>query len=442
MKTVIDLSVNVLYNFCGDKMNLRFYTLGCKVNQYESEQIRSLLQNSHLAQQDIDIVIVNSCTVTAESSRKTRQALNRFRKEYPDAVLVLTGCLPQAFPQEAEKTPADLVLGNRNNLQIVSLIDAFLTSKQQHICVQAHGNGEAFAEHPIEAFEGHTRAFVKIQDGCNRFCSYCIIPYARGRSRSRQLQDIREELVKLAANGYREIVLTGIDLSVYGADIGCDLADAVELAQQIEGIDRIRLGSLEPDRMTVHLLDRFAACDKFCPQFHLSLQSGSDPVLKRMNRHYTADEYRALCTRIRSLFADAAITTDIITGFPGETQEDHLQTIRFAEEIGFEKVHVFPYSERSGTRAAAFSGQVEKKVRSERARELAAVCDGIRKRYLCSNVGKSVAVLFETPVNGEQHGYTASYLPIRVKTEKALTGELHTVKIIAARDDFCEGILE
>ncbi len=421
-------------------MNVQFITLGCKVNQYESEQIRKLLK-TEFGNEELDIVVVNSCTVTAESSRKSRQTVNRLRKDNPDAVLVLTGCYPQAFPEEAYKTVADVVTGNRTNLKIPSLIRQFLAEKAPVHAVENETDRCDYAEYPIDGFDGHTRAFVKIQDGCNRFCSYCIIPYARGRSRSRSLCETERELRVLATNGYKEIVLTGIDLSVYGTDIGKDLADAVELAQSIDGIERIRLGSLEPDRMTGMQLSRFASCSKFCPQFHLSLQSGSDAVLKRMNRHYTTEEYRALCDQIRSQFADATITTDVITGFPGETQTDFLQTVQFVKEIGFEKVHVFPFSERSGTRAAAFADRIDKCVREERARELIAVCDAIRENYLQTQIGAVVNVLFETPKNGIQQGFTANYTPVKVPGADDLCGELREVRIIQTQSDACIGEL-
>lgn len=421
-------------------MNIQFFTLGCKVNQYESEQIRKLLK-TEFAEEDIQIVVVNSCTVTAESSRKSRQTVNRLRKDNPEAVLVLTGCYPQAFPEEAYKTVADIVTGNRSNLKIPALIRQFLAEKIPVHAVENETDRCSYAEYPIDGFDGHTRAFVKIQDGCNRFCSYCIIPFARGRSRSRSLIETEKELRILAANGYKEIVLTGIDLSVYGSDIGCDLADAVELAQSIDGIERIRLGSLEPDRMTGMQLSRFAACSKFCPQFHLSLQSGSDAILKRMNRHYTTEEYRTLCAQIRAQFADASVTTDVITGFPGETQADFLQTIRFVNEIGFEKVHVFPFSERTGTRAATFTDRIEKSVREERARELIAVCDSIREKYLQAQVGTVVKVLFETPKNGIQQGFTANYTPVKVPYADSLCGKVADVLITDAQTDACVGRL-
>ncbi len=422
-------------------MKIRFYTLGCKVNQYESEQMRCLLKRSPLADTDADIYIVNSCTVTAESSRKTRHALNRIRKDNPDCILVLTGCYPQAFPEEAAQLNADIVTGNLSNIKIVEMISAFLQSGQKVVAVEAHQKGEKYCEYAIDSFEGHTRAFIKIQDGCNRFCSYCIIPYARGRSRSRSLAEIEAELRTLAAKGYREVVLTGIDLSVYGADIGCDLADAVELAQRIDGIERIRLGSLEPDRMTGMQLSRFADCSKFCPQFHLSLQSGSDAVLKRMNRHYTSAEYANLCQQIRAQFTDAVITTDVITGFPGESDADFEQTVAFVKQIGFEKVHVFPYSERSGTRAVQFDGRVEKTVREDRARALTKVCDAIRADFLASQIGKTVEVLFETPKNGIQQGFTKNYTPVQVKADKNLCGQAFSVRITAAEGDSCIGEL-
>lgn len=421
-------------------MELNVYTLGCKVNQYETEQIREQLQ-AVFGNTQAEIYIINSCTVTAESSRKTRQTVNRIRKEHPDAVLVLTGCYPQAFPEEAYALPADIIIGNKSNLQLAQYVGEYLQYREKICRVEARTEKEPYVEQPICDFDGHTRAFIKIQDGCNRFCSYCIIPYARGRARSRRMEDLASELRVLAKKGYREIVFTGIDLTSYGQDLGCDLADAVCLAQQIDGIDRIRLGSLEPDRMQDAMLNRMVACSKFCPQFHLSLQSGSNAVLKRMNRHYTAEEYAALCDKIRNAFPNATVTTDIITGFPGETDADFLQTVQFAQQICFEKVHVFPYSERSGTRAAAFTGRIEKKERERRARVLSSVCAAIRKECLQKTVGTVVNVLFETPKDGLQNGFTENYTPVAVACEEVLTGQIRQVRIMNATDDFCVGEL-
>lgn len=332
-------------------MKVKFYTLGCKVNQYESEAMLNMLGDRGIGKagsdETADIVVVNSCTVTAQSDHKVRQTLHRAKKDNPGAIAVITGCMVQAFPEDSERlTDADIVLGNSERKNMFDHIMNFLSTKQRIVDVKPHEKEEKFEQMKVNSYSERTRAFVKIEDGCNRFCSYCIIPYARGRVRSKTMEDLKSELRELAANGYKEIVLTGINLSCYGQEFGLNLCDAIEAACEIDGIERVRLGSLEPEQLSQDVINRMAKQEKLCPQFHLSLQSGSDGTLKRMNRHYTCDEYREIVANLRKAFQNVAITTDIMVGFAGETDEEFAESLAFAEEIAFAKVHVFAYSRR------------------------------------------------------------------------------------------------
>ena len=430
-------------------MKAAIYTLGCKVNQYESQALGELLaQNGYTltdSHGDADIYIINSCTVTAEADRKTRQHVRKFKREHPDSIVVLTGCMPQAFPEDAAAlAEADIIIGNKNSGRLLELLNTFQKFGGRVVQIAPHETGEAFSSTVISAFEERTRAFVKIQDGCNRFCSYCIIPYARGRVRSKPLEDIRAELSALAANGYREVVLVGINLSSYGQDSSRSFAEAVELACSVEGISRVRLGSLEPDHLTDAVLERLAKCEKLCPQFHLSLQSGCDRTLKAMNRHYTAAEFRALCEKLRRLFPDCTLSTDIMVGFCGERDEDFEESLAFAREIGFEKIHVFPYSVRTGTRAEKMGDHLPKSVKEERAAKMLALGKELRSAYLEAQIGKTEDVLFEgRQKNGCWTGCTANYTPVRVQSSAALTGKILPVRITGAVEDkWCEGELK
>ena len=427
-------------------MRAAICTLGCKVNQYESQEMLCLLRAHGYetvdAKTEADVYIVNSCTVTAESSRKTRQAVRRLKHEHPDAAVVLTGCYPQAFAEEAlSLKEADVILGNRSNEELTEALDAFFAERKRIAATKPHERDEAYSGGVITAFEGHTRAFVKIQDGCNRYCSYCIIPKARGFSRSRPLEDIRREVALLAENGYREVVFVGINLSAYGRDIGLDLCDALDAAEQTDGIARIRLGSLEPDHITEEMIRRMRAMTKFCPQFHLSLQSGCDRTLKRMNRHYTAAEYAALCETLKATFPDLSLTTDIITGFPGETEEEFEESVAFARRIGFMKVHVFPYSPREGTPAANYPDQVPNAVKESRCARLQQAADAVREEYMRAYEGQTVQVLFETAKGRVQHGYTRNYIPVTVLSDEPLTGQLRDVTVTETDNGACRGIL-
>ena len=329
-------------------MRVSFYTLGCKVNQNETGALQQLFcQNGYtLAGKDepADVYIVNSCTVTAGGDKKSRQWLRRAKRENPGAVTVLTGCYPQAFPEEAAAMEeADLVTGSTDRRGLLERVQRVLDSGERLVEIAPHERGEAFEELPMERFEGHTRAFIKVEDGCDRQCAYCVIPRARGRVRSRSQESVLAELRTLADAGYREVVLAGINLSSYGKDTGSTLARLTAACGQVEGIDRIRLGSLEPDLMTDSEIEILAGVDSLCPQFHLSLQSGCDATLRRMRRIYDTAQYVAVADKLRAAFGgNVSFTTDVIVGFPGETEEEFAQSLAFVESFGFLKVHVFP----------------------------------------------------------------------------------------------------
>lgn len=422
-------------------MNVLFYTLGCKVNQYETEAIKEMfLDNGHVSDEQTiaDAVIINSCTVTAESDRKTRQILGRFRRNYPNAVIVLTGCMVQAFPEKSrELHQADIVIGNKNIKKIVTLTEEYV--KDKIFDYEEHKSKDPYITPAISDFDERTRAYIKIEDGCDRFCSYCIIPYARGRVRSRKLDDIKLEATRLAQKGYKEVVLVGINLSAYGKGENTNLCDAVETVCSVEGIERIRLGSLEPDHITDDMLERFKAQQKFCPQFHLSLQSGCSETLKRMNRHYDSDFYLDLINRIRAIFTDAAITTDVMVGFAGESNEEFKESADFVKQVGFAKCHIFVYSRRSGTVAAALKNQVEKSEKLRRAKIMRTVAETSEAEFLNNQLNKVFPVLFETGCDGYATGYTPNYTKVLVKTDNYHTGEILKVKLTKAEKDFCYG---
>lgn len=425
-------------------MKIFFHTLGCKVNQYETQEMREeAVKNGYMLtenEDEADIFVINSCTVTGESDRKTRQCVRHFKAAHQNCVTVLTGCMPQSFPEMAEKlTEADIVLGNKNNKMFVPSLNEFLVSHNRILHLNQHEKGEEFYSSGITDFEERTRAIVKIEDGCDRFCSYCIIPKARGRVRSRDIESIKEEVLHLTENGYSEIVLVGINLSAYGKGTKLSLADAIFAVAENENVKRIRLGSLEPDHLTDELIEKMSKCEKLCPQFHISLQSGCDKILKKMNRHYTAAEYEHLCSVLREKFDGATLTTDIMVGFPEENDEDFEGTRKFAEKIGFEKIHIFPYSRRSGTVADKMDGQISKAVKSERVRLLSETAEKIREDFLRGQIGKTLCVLVEGKQKDECFfGYTANYIPVKFDGEAEI-GSIADIKIISSDKDFCIG---
>lgn len=429
-------------------MNVHIITLGCKVNQYESQAMLAMLEQQGYTACDraenSDVIIVNSCTVTATGDQKVRQTLRRTRRQNPNAVIVLTGCMPQAFPTESACLlgDADIITGNRCRARIPSMILNFLQNHTQIVEIEPHEKTDTFEDLRVTDFHDRTRAFVKIEDGCNRFCSYCIIPYARGRVRSKPMSQLEPELRQIAESGYREVVLVGINLSAYGQEIGLQLSDAVNAAAAVPGIERIRLGSLEPDRMSDELLRCLAAEPKFCPQFHLSLQSGCTETLRRMNRHYTADEYAELVRKIRAYFPNAAITTDLMVGFAGETDAEFAQSLQFAEEIAFAKIHVFPYSRRPGTAADKLPNQVAPAVKETRTHQMLALADRLHTAFLQSQVGTEVDVLFETAFGTSEFvGFTPNYTQVRVPADTSLQNQLRRVRIVGVDGETCLGEL-
>lgn len=429
-------------------MNICFITFGCKVNLYETENMKqNLSEHGHRAvssESDADAFVINSCTVTEDSDKKLKKKIRQLKRSYPEAVIVLTGCFPQAFADKAaELYDADIVTGTKNRAALPELLSRFSENRQRVLRILPYSRNESFESMANTGYDSNTRAFVKIQDGCNMFCSYCIIPYSRGGFRSKPLSDIVSEVTRLAAAGYREVVLTGINLSFYGADLGLRLADAAEAVCGIDGIERVRLGSIEPEVITEDDVKRFSKQKKLCPQFHLSLQSGCDKTLKAMNRRYGSADYENIVKLLRINFENCAITTDIMVGFPDETEEDFAESMRFAERIGFAKAHIFPYSRRKGTPAAEMAGQISEEIKRSRAAQMAAAMEKCRKDFLQSQVGTVAPVLFEREKSdGFPHGYTPNYTQVKISKKNhniSLRNRIFYVKIIGLDEDRCLG---
>lgn len=426
-------------------MKAAFYTLGCKVNQSESEYMSELLSKAGFEivppSEEADYYIVNSCTVTATADQKTRQNIRKFKRRHPDSVVILTGCMPQAFPQAAaELEQADIVFGNKNDGDILDMINKYNLEHNRIVNIEQHETGDEFRQCSISKFNERVRAFVKIEDGCDRFCSYCIIPKSRGRVRSKKPEQLKNDIKILSENGIKEIVLVGINLSAYGKGEEFNIVDAVRICAETDGILRVRLGSLEPDHITDEIIKQLAEIDEFCPQFHISLQSGCDKTLKDMNRHYNAAEYSELCDKLRFAFNDSSITTDVMVGFNEESENDFNESLEFVKNIGFEKVHVFPYSERTGTAASRRGDSVSKQEKERRAAIMAAETEKIREKYFESLIGKKVNVLFENETAPETfRGYTKNYIPVEVKSSKNIKGtELECViESVDAANDIC-----
>lgn len=432
-------------NFSIEKTKVAFLTLGCKVNSYETEAMQALLAGAGATIVEFhelaDIYVVNTCSVTNMADRKSRQMLHRAKKKNPEAIVVAAGCYAQTADEAAMKeTGIDVVIGNNQKKQIVEILEQYMAgAENKRLDI---GKETDYEELSLDTQIEHTRAYIKIQDGCNQFCSYCIIPYARGRIRSRNPQDVVEEVKRLAANGYQEVVLTGIHLSSYGRtsyekmteESGQPLLELIQQINAVDGIKRIRLGSLEPRIITEKFVKTLCECEKVCPHFHLSLQSGSDTVLVRMNRKYTTEEYAASVEILKKYYEAPAITTDIIVGFPQETEEEFLETMAFAKRIGFSKIHVFKYSRRKGTVADKMSGQVAEQVKTERSEQLMALETSLGEAYREHFYDREELVLFEEGalVDGEvcQVGYNERYVRIAVKTEEDLSNQIRTVKIM------------
>lgn len=413
-------------------MRVCFYTLGCKVNLNETGALEQMFRGAGFTivpeGEQADVFVVNSCTVTNFGDQKSRKWLRRSKRENPGAVTVLTGCYPQAFPEEAAQfMEADLVCGNGDRRAILDNVMKLLDGHERIVAITPHARGERFEELPVERFETHTRAFIKVEDGCNRQCAYCVIPRARGPVRSRSEASILAELEQLAAAGYREVVLSAISLPSYGLDTGTNLVELIERCATVEGIERIRLGSIDPDMLTPEYIRRLAAIDKLCPQFHLSLQSGCTTTLRRMRRVYTAEQYAEVVSLIRAAYGDKPVsfTTDCICGFPGESEADFEESCDFLRRIGFLKVHVFPYSRRSGTPAYDFPDQIHERDKQQRSRAMNAVAEQIRREVLAGYEGSEDEVLLETPLSGTLFtGYTRLYVPVVVSAPGHASGQI------------------
>lgn len=404
-----------------------FHTLGCKVNAYETEAMEELLQTAGYDivpfTEQADVYVVNTCSVTNMAERKSRQMLHRAKKLNPEAVVVATGCYVQVSEEEARADAAvDLVLGNNQKRQIVTALDAYFEGRTFED-VLADVEKEQYEELEVSTVLEHTRAFVKVQDGCNQFCSYCIIPYARGRVRSRRMENVIAEIKRLAEAGIQEVVLTGIHLSSYGREIDGEshLIELIEAIHPIDGISRIRLGSLEPRIITEEFVGRLKKLHKVCPHFHLSLQSGCEETLKRMNRHYTPEEYYEKCKLLRAAFENPAITTDVIVGFPGETDEEFDKTRQFLEKVHFYEMHIFRYSRRKGTRADKMENQIPEEIKAQRSGVLSSLESQMTKEFRTKWTGTCVKVLLEErqEINGVSYmvGHTPEYIKCAVETD-------------------------
>ena len=426
-----------------ENRTVAFHTLGCKVNQYDTQAMRERFEEAGFRTVDFedraDVYVVNTCTVTGTGDKKSMQTIRRCHRNNPDAAIVVTGCLAQRAADELKLPGVRLVLGTQRRGEVVQLLAQALEQDCALIAVETLRQAP-FEHLTVHAHEGHTRATMKIQEGCDRWCTYCIIPSVRGPIRSRPLDEIRAEAQSLAAAGFKEVVLTGIHLTSYGREQhgAITLLDAIRAVHEVEGIERIRLGSLEPVIVTEAFVQGIAAMPKVCHQFHLALQSGSDTVLARMRRRYTSGEFLAACAMLRGALEDCALTTDVMTGFPGETEEEFAQTVDTCQRAGFARMHVFPYSEREGTKAAVMEGSVPRHIREERARQLIAVGRELERAALEGHIGKTEDVLIEEiDAQGRGTGYTGGYM--RVHVQGAQPGEIVRVWITGIENDELSG---
>lgn len=416
------------------------HNLGCKVNAYETEAMQHLLEEAGYEivpfTQKADVYVINTCSVTNMADRKSRQMLHKAKKNNPDSIVVAAGCYVQTSEKEVlNDLSVDIVIGNDRKHDLVRLLEEYSLDSVNDTVDDINDGKHDFEELFIDQTKEHTRAFIKVQDGCNQFCSYCIIPYARGRVRSRRFENVIAEVERLAANGFKEVVLTGIHLSSYGVDFeeATGLLELIQAVNAVKGIERIRLGSLEPKIVTEHFASELSKLDKICPHFHLSLQSGCDATLKRMNRKYTTKEYERGCELLRKYFVHPAITTDVIVGFPGETEEEFEQTKAYLEHIHFYEMHIFKYSKRKGTRAAVMPDQIDEQVKAARSEKLIALGHDMSKEFRKFYIGKNEEVLFEEKaVIGDKEyfvGYTKEYVKVAKETDENLENQIVSGRI-------------
>lgn len=416
---------------------VKFITLGCKVNQYETNAMtQKFIEEGYKVIEENneeiipDICIINTCTVTNMSDRKSRHMLRKMKEKNRDTIVVAVGCYAQVAKQELSKIEEiDLVLGNNEKVEIVKYVEEFLEQRQKKVETEDVMQSRKFSEFGDITFSEKTRAVIKVQDGCDRFCSYCIIPYARGRVRSRKPESIISEITKIAKSGIKEIVITGIHIASYGKDFKEDyqLIDLLEEINEIEGIQRIRLGSIEPLLITDEFVTRLKKLEKICHHFHLSLQSGCDETLKRMNRRYTTEQFEKIVKILRNAYEDVNLTTDIIVGFPGETEEEFSKTFEFLKRVKFYKMHVFKYSPRKGTKAAVMENQVSGNIKEERSKRLIELSNKNEIEYNNKYIGKEVEVLFEEKKDGIYKGHTQNYIMIHCNTDENLENKIEKV---------------
>ncbi|EMS69686.1 tRNA (N(6)-L-threonylcarbamoyladenosine(37)-C(2))-methylthiotransferase MtaB [Ruminiclostridium cellobioparum] len=432
----------------GRKKTMSIYTLGCKVNQYESEAVSSLFEQNGYEivsfDQNSDIYIINTCTVTNLSDRKSRQAIRKAKKTNPDSIVAVMGCYAQTSSEDVLKIPGvNLVIGTKDRNRILEYVDRLEAGECKINAVDNIMTSRSFEELKVSTYKERTRAYLKIQEGCSQFCSYCIIPYARGPIRSRKPQDVIEEVRELSRHGFTEIVLTGIHLASYGRDLkDTDLLDIIQKLNGIEGIQRIRLGSIEPTTITEEFVRVAAGMPKLCPHYHLSLQSGCDNTLKAMNRKYTSEEYSKSAALLKKYIPDAAITTDIMVGFPGETEEDFKKSLEFAEKIGFSKIHVFKYSPRKGTPAAGAANQIAPEIKEARSEKMLALSERLEEQYLNKFIGREMEVLYEQELHDKKgyiEGLTKNYIRVGAQGGQEITGKIVNTKLKKVSGNLFEG---
>lgn len=414
---------------------IAFITLGCKVNLYDTEAMAELFTEKGYEVVDFeeyaDVYLINTCTVTNLGDKKSRQMIRRAKRINPNSVVVATGCYAQVASEEVAKIEGiNIVIGTKNRSEIVETVENYVAENGVVNNVSDIMGEKEFEPLQISRLTNRTRAYIKIQEGCNRYCTYCIIPYARGPIRSRKPEEVIEEVKKLAENGFKEVVLTGIHVASYGLDLGnITLADIIEKVHSVNGIERIRFSSMEPLAIDDDFVARMAKLPKVCDHYHLSLQSGCNRTLKRMNRKYNAEQYAEACERLRNTFPNVAIITDIIVGFPDETEEDFKESLAFAEKMKLDKIHTFPYSPKKGTPAAKMKNQISGDVKSQRSKEMIALSDKMNIDFLNNNIGKTVPVLFEDMENGFWQGHTTNYIKVLVKSDENLNNKIVDVKL-------------
>lgn len=433
-------------------MKVALYTLGCRVNSYESEAMaeKFIKEGYEVVSFDefSDVYVINTCTVTNMGDKKSRQMIGRARRHNPEAIIAVVGCYSQIASDEiAEIEGVDVVLGSRNKGDVVYWVNRAREESKQVVEVKDVLKNNKFEQLAINEYQDKTRAFLKIQDGCNRFCSYCLIPFARGGVCSKEPEEILKEVKELSKNGFKEIILSGVHTASYGVDLegNWDLVKILEEINKIEGIERIRIGSIDPTFFTEGVIERICNLEKMCPHFHLSLQSGCDATIRRMNRKYTAQEYKDVVENLRKHIKDVSITTDIIVGFPGESKGEFEATYEFLKDIKLSKMHIFKYSKRTGTKAAEMPFQVDGLIKEERSKKLIELNNALEVEFMEKFIGREMRVLYEEAISGKENtyvGYTENYIKVITESEEKLEGKIVPTKLVAVKQENMVGIIE